>query len=110
MLSSVLHSGQNTLGFGETSCLGGAGWAAGLAPAAGPGPGPGGPGCFCGGFGEEGCWAGGVVCTGSTDIKLLAWFKSEAPKPKSFPKGCSGGGGWRDGELPALRVWSCRGG
>lgn len=61
MFSSVLHSGHKTLGFGETSCRGGAGWAAGLAPAAGPGPGPGGPGCFCGGLGEEGCWAGGVV-------------------------------------------------
>ncbi len=93
MFSSVLHSGQNTLGFEETSCRGGPGWTVGLAPAAGPGPDPGGPGCFCGGLGEEGGWVGGAVCTGSTDIKLLAWFNREAPKPKSFPKGCSGGGG-----------------
>ncbi len=93
MFSSVLHSGQNPLGFEETSCRGGPGWAVGLVPAAGPGPGPGGPGCFCGGLGEEG---GGLVVQFAPDPQTSnCWpgSREKAPKPKSFPKGCSGGGG-----------------
>lgn len=112
MFKSVLHRGQQTLAF-EESGAGGCcccwAWArgpccAGWGPEAltAPGPGPeGAPGL---GVGFEGCCWGWVV----SDMRVLAWLRREAPKPNSFPKVCSGGGGCREGELPALRVWSWR--
>lgn len=110
MLRFVLQRGQEALASCPLCCCccweGGRGpccadWGPEGLPA--PTPGPGGPPGLGAGLG--GCCWGWVV----SDIRVLAWLRRDAPKPNNFPKVCSGGGGCREGELPALRVWSWRG-